>query len=224
MAEIEDGAISSRARLSPTTAALIAQFLPDLDQQRLVAPHQLREFPPATRRARTRDGGVFDDLGHPRFTSRPGRVFNIRVVDHTRGWWKAPIRFLPPGWLTAVLPPTRGRPGPTGWSAPAPADAALEGGGGESGDVADHAAAQRDGRVAIHPVGDQRVEHQPAVSGSCAARRPAGCSRRCAAAQSCRSISQDTAWQPWCWSRSEDRGRESAHPAARDPPAIRNRS
>ena len=55
-------------------------------------------------------------------------------------------------------------------------DAALVAGGGESGDVADHAAAERhDGSVAVQPRVDERVDDAMRTSrASCAARRPAG--------------------------------------------------
>src|SRR5260370_1087392 len=39
--------------------------------------------------------------------SRSGRVVSQPVSIQTpAGWWKAPIRFLPRGWLTPTLPPT----------------------------------------------------------------------------------------------------------------------
>ena len=43
----------------------------------------------------------------PARSSRAGSVASVVVSLTTRaGWWKAPMRFLPPGWLTPVLPPT----------------------------------------------------------------------------------------------------------------------
>ena len=43
----------------------------------------------------------------PLFNSRSGNVLRVLVSMNTHwGWWKAPIMFLPRGWLTPVLPPT----------------------------------------------------------------------------------------------------------------------
>jgi hypothetical protein len=42
---------------------------------------------------------------HARGGARAARARARRASD-ARGWWKAPIRFLPAGTLTAVLPPT----------------------------------------------------------------------------------------------------------------------
>jgi hypothetical protein len=43
----------------------------------------------------------------PARSSRNGNVRRVSVSMSTaRGWWKAPIMFLPSGWLTPVLPPT----------------------------------------------------------------------------------------------------------------------
>ena len=42
----------------------------------------------------------------PARNSRSGRVARaVGSISTSRGWWKAPIRFLPPGWFTPVLPP-----------------------------------------------------------------------------------------------------------------------
>ena len=43
----------------------------------------------------------------PARNSRSGNVLKVsRSHTTTRGWWNAPIMFLPSGWLIAVLPPT----------------------------------------------------------------------------------------------------------------------
>ena len=43
----------------------------------------------------------------PARSSRGGSVASVSVSASTaRGWWNAPIMFLPRGWLTPVLPPT----------------------------------------------------------------------------------------------------------------------
>ena len=43
----------------------------------------------------------------PADSSRGGSVSSVSRSQTTRsGWWKAPIMFLPSGWLMAVLPPT----------------------------------------------------------------------------------------------------------------------
>ena len=45
--------------------------------------------------------------GRPDTNSRSGRVSRTCVsITTLRGWWKAPIMFLPCGWFTPVLPPT----------------------------------------------------------------------------------------------------------------------
>ena len=49
----------------------------------------------------------FTTSARPARSSRGGSVTSVAVSASTAsGWWKAPIRFLPPGWLTPVLPPT----------------------------------------------------------------------------------------------------------------------
>ena len=43
----------------------------------------------------------------PDASSRSGSVRSVAMSISTQvGWWKAPIMFLPSGWLTPVLPPT----------------------------------------------------------------------------------------------------------------------
>ena len=66
-----------------------------------------------------------------------------------RGWWKAPIRFLPRGVLMPVLPPTEESTcassvvGICTKSTPR-----AHAGRGKAGEVADHAAAERDHEIA----------------------------------------------------------------------------
>ncbi len=77
------------------------------------------------------------------------------------GWWNAPIRFLPCGELMPVLPPTggidlrqqRGRHLHE-------IDAAAQDRRREAGEIADHAAAERDDQVVALDLGrDQRLAH-----------------------------------------------------------------
>ena len=43
----------------------------------------------------------------PQRNSRIGSVASVAVSIQTpTGWWKAPMMFLAPGWLTPTLPPT----------------------------------------------------------------------------------------------------------------------
>ena len=73
-----------------------------------------------------------------------------------RGWWKAPIRFFPRGWLMPVLPPDGGvdlrqqRGGELD-----DGQAAQQRGRGETAEVADDAPAERDER---RPTLDPRYE------------------------------------------------------------------
>ena len=90
----------------------------------------------------------------PARNSRGGSVRSVSRSDSTaRGWWNAPIMFLPPGWLTPVLPPTDGIDlGQQGRGHLHEVDAALVAGGREPSHVADDAAAERDDAgVAVQP-------------------------------------------------------------------------
>ena len=111
----------------------------------------------------------------PARSSRSGSVSSVATSAITRsGWWKAPIMFLPRAWLIAVLPPTEESTCASSVVGTCRnGDAALVDGGGEAGEVADHAAAQRDDqRVAPAARREQGVEDAvPAPASSWPARR-----------------------------------------------------
>ena len=108
------------------------------------------------------DQAVFDHLGiagaqlrgRAAWRAPPGRSAPAPAA------WKAPIRFLPWRALTPVLPPIAA----SAWASRLVGTAiqfvaALQQRGGEAGDVADHAAADRDDMVAAADPGlDHRVE------------------------------------------------------------------
>ena len=97
----------------------------------------------------------------PARSSRGGSVASVPVSANTRrGWWNAPIRFLPPRMVDAGLAADRGVDLREQRRRHLhEVDAALVAGGGEAGHVADDAAAERDDAgVAVEAGGDQRVE------------------------------------------------------------------
>ena len=56
---------------------------------------------------RIADEAVLDDFREAGAQLAVGqRAQRVGIRDTALGWWNAPMRFLPPGWLTPVLPPT----------------------------------------------------------------------------------------------------------------------
>ena len=98
----------------------------------------------------------------PARSSRSGSVSSVATSEITaRGWWNAPIMFLPSAWLIAVLPPTEESTCASSVVGTCTnGDAALVDRGGEAREIADHAAAERDDqRIAPAARAEQRVEH-----------------------------------------------------------------
>ena len=136
------------------------------------------------------EGGVADqaglgDLGVAGAQFATARVASVPVSASTmRGWWKAPSRFLPWRGVDAGLAADaavdlgeqRGRDLHEG-------QAAQRGGGGEAGEVADHAAAERDHRGAPLDAGVERAGRRARCSSRRSWRpRPAArrsCGGRC---------------------------------------------
>ena len=132
------------------------------------APAARRHGPPASPGTRASTiAPYFTTSASPARSSRSGRVASVAVSATTaRGGWNAPTRFLPAGRSTAVLPPTEESTiassvvGTCTQSMPR-----IQRGRGEAGEVADHAAAQRDHRgIARGAQRGQRVDRfAPAV-------------------------------------------------------------